>query len=273
MTLIIRILLHLIPGKVIERLYDSKFRYVLLPLYDYLSRNESLKIHKIFGDILIEIDLSKRGERAIPFNAFEPEITQNFLDITKEGGIIFDVGAWIGYYTLLAARNAEKVIAIEADETNCQRIKRNITLNRLSNITVLNVAIGDKSSQGILVKGLDSSMYKVASGFGRTIKIKSLDDIINEMNIHEINLLIMDIEGYEYFGLKGLQNSLSSKIIKNIICEIHPRMLKENGVPENDILEILSKYGYKVIQLQETTTSRLEPTYHIHAKCEWSFSD
>lgn len=266
MTFTIR-LLHMIPGKIIERLYGSKYRHILVSLYSYLSKNENLKVHRIFGDTLMEIDLSKPGERAIPFSAFEPTITQNFLDIVKEGGIIFDVGAWIGYYTLLAARKAEKVVAIEADETNCQRIKRNAALNKFSNITILSIAVGEKSSQGTLLEGPDSSMHKVASeDFGRTIRIEPLDDIINKMNINEITLLIMDIEGYEYFGLKGLQNSFSSRIIKNMICEIHPKMLKQNGVSENDVVELLSKYGYKVIQLHETITSRLEPTYHIHAK-------
>ena len=265
MTFIIRIL-HLIPGNIIERLYSSKFRHILLSLYGYLSKNEHLKVHSIFGDTLMEIDLSKPGERAIPFNAFESTITQNFLDIVKEGGIVFDVGAWIGYYTLLAARKAEKVVAIEADETNCQRIRRNADLNKFSNIVILNIAVGDKSSQGILLEGSDSSMNKIASAdLGRTIRIEPLDDIIHRMNINEINLLVMDIEGYEYLGLKGLQNSFSSGIIKNLICEIHPRMLKENGVSENNILDLLSTHGYKVIKLHETITTRLEPTYHIHA--------
>lgn len=265
MTFTIRIL-HLIPDTIIERLYGSKFRRILLSLYGYLSKNEHLKVHRIFGDTLMEIDLSKPGERAIPFNAFESTITQNFLDIVKDGGIIFDVGAWIGYYTPLAARKAEKVVAIEADETNCKRIKRNADLNKFSNIIIINTAVGDKSSLGILLEGPDPSMHKVAFGdLGRTVRIEPLDDIIHKMNIHEINLLIMDIEGYEYLALKGLRNSFASKIIKNIICEIHPRMLKENGISENNILDLLSKHGYNVSQLHERITSRLEPTYHIYA--------
>src|SRR5213080_728632 len=98
-------LLHLIPGQVLERLYYSRFSSILTSVYDYFNKNENLKTHTIPGDLLMEIDLSKPAERAIPFNAFEPAINRKFLDIVKEGGVVVDVGAWIGYYTILAARN------------------------------------------------------------------------------------------------------------------------------------------------------------------------
>jgi FkbM family methyltransferase len=258
-------LLHLIPGQVLERLYYSRFSSILISIYDYLNKNENLKTHRIPGDLLMEIDLSKPAERAIPFNAFEPAITQNFLDIVREGGIVVDVGAWIGYYTILAARNAQKVVAVEADETNCQRIKRNVDLNSFSNVTILNVAVGDKSSQGVLIEGESSSTHKVTcQGIGKAIKIESLDNIINKLQIDAVNLLILDIEGYEFFALKGLQRSLSARTIKNVICEIHPMMLEENGISENDVPDLLRKYGYEVRRLV-AKTANFKP-YHIYAK-------
>jgi FkbM family methyltransferase len=257
-------ILHLIRGQILEWLYYSKFSSILIRIYDYLYKNEKLKLHKTFHGIVMEVDLSKPAERAIPFNAFEPTITRHFLDIVKEGGVVFDVGAWIGYYALLAAKNAEKVVAIEADKTNYQRIIRNVDFNSFSNIIVLNIAVGDKSSTGVLLEAQVSSMHKVASiGIGKKIEIESLDNIITKLNIKKINVLIMDIEGYEYFALKGLQNSLTSRIIKNIICEIHPKFLEENGVTESDIVKLLSTYDYTIITLQKLNGFK---PYHIYAK-------
>ena len=135
MALLDRIL-HLIPGKVLESLYYSKFGDIFVSLYEHLNKNENLKVHKIFGDLLMEIDLSKPVERAIPFNAYEPAITKRFLNTLKEGDVVFDVGAWIGYHTLLAARKAKTVVAIEPDATNRQRLKMNLDLNGFSNVMV-----------------------------------------------------------------------------------------------------------------------------------------
>lgn len=259
-------ILQLIPGQILEQLYYSRFSNILVSIFNYINKNEKLKLYKIFGDILMEIDLSKPSERAIPFNAFEPSITHKFLEILKDGGVVLDVGAWIGYYTILAATRAEKVVAIEADETNCQRIKRNADMNGFSNVVILNVAVGDRSSRGVLMEGPSSSMHKLSHlGKGKNVKVESLDNIINDSKINKINLLIIDIEGYEYFALKGLQASLSSQVIRNIICEIHPDMLAQNGVSSNDVLKILSDHRYEIAVFEKSTAFR---PYHIHAKLE-----
>jgi FkbM family methyltransferase len=260
-------MLHFIPGWFLEKVYYSKFGKILCPIYDYFAKNQTPKPYLIHDNILVEVDLSKPAERAIPFDAYEPKVTEYFLAIVKEGDIVFDVGAWIGYYVLLAAKKAKHVIAIEADDKNCQRISRNIQLNGFSNVTVINAAAGEKSSYALLIQGAGSSMHKVyeigSNRIGTTIKTEPLDDIISNMKIGEINILIMDIEGYEYFALKGLQNSLRSHIVKNIICEIHPSMLKEHGLSKVDVLNLFYKYGYSVNDLQKGVTSH---PYHIHAK-------
>jgi FkbM family methyltransferase len=259
-------LLSLIPGSVLERIYYSKFGNILLPLYGYLTKNETLKRYTIFDNISVEIDISKAGERAIPFHAFEPIVTQKFLQIVKKDSIIFDVGAWIGYYTLIAAKNAERVIAIEPDEKNCRRIKQNLDLNKFSNVTILNTAVGKKSSQGIMLEGESSIMHRVVfEGEGKTVRIESLDNIINnQLKIHKIDLLIMDIEGNEYFAIEGLQNTLRKGILKHLICEIHTEILKENwGISGSDIMNLLSEYEYRTTTLDKN----VDPNhYHIYAR-------
>jgi len=260
-------MLHLIPGWFLERVYYSKFAKVFFPIYNYFTRNQTLKLYRIPNNIVIEVDISKPAERAIPFDAYEPMVTQKFLAIMKEGDVVLTVGAWIGYYVLLAAKKAKHVVAIEADDKNCQRIRRNLELNGFSNVTVLNIAAGDKSSHAHLLKGPGTSMHKVyevtCDQIGKTIKIEPLDNIISNLRITEINILIMDIEGYEYFALKGLGNSLRSHTVKNVICEIHPSILVEHGISKNDVLDLFHANGYSVIDLQKSVTSH---PYHIHAK-------
>ena len=231
-----------------------------------MTKRENLKVHRIFGDLLIEADLSKPVERAIPFGAYEPAITKTFLNIVKEGSIVFDVGAWIGYHTLLAARKAEKVVAIEPDLINCQRISKNLDLNGFSNVTILNMAVGNGSSSGVLLEAPISPMNRIVEkGTGNAVRIEPLDKIIDELEIHKIDLIIMDIQGYEYFAIQGLQNSLSRSIVNNLICEIHPRELKENGITDNDVINILSEYKYEINKLKKTEASD-DSVYYIYAK-------
>jgi FkbM family methyltransferase len=260
-------MLHVIPGWFLERLYYSKFAKLFFPIYNYFTRNQTLKLYRICNKSLIEVDLSKPAERAIPFDAYEPIVTQKFLAIMKEGDVILNVGAWIGYYVLLAAEKAKHVVAIEADNKNCQRIRRNLELNGFSNVTLINIAAADKSSYAHLIEGPGSSMHKVSkvtcNQIGKTIKTEPLDDIISNLRIREIDILIMDIEGYEYFALKGLGNSLQSHSVKNVICEIHPSILAEHGISKNDVLDLFREYGYSVIDLRKSVASH---PYHIHAK-------
>ena len=126
------------------------------------------------------------------------------------------------------------------------------------------MAVGSRSSDGVILKGPISPMNRVLQeGIGNTVKIESLDHIINELQITEINLLMMDIQGYEYFALQGLQSSLSAKIIKNLICEIHPLELSENGLTDNNVIDLLSRHRYEVCTLQKNTSDN--SVYYIHA--------
>lgn len=274
-------ILRLIPSGLFEYIYRLKFVHFIISLADYLTKNQGPKRYNILNGVVMEIDASKKGERGIIFNLYEPEATQKVLAIAKEGGIVFDIGAWMGYYTVLAAKTAKKVVAVEIDDKNCQRIKTNVDANGFSNVTVLNIAAGDKSSEVMLLEGQASYSHKASSQVMllegqasaahreahkmsmRTVRMEPLDNIIiSEMKISKINLVIMDIEGYEYFALMGMQRSLSTGIIQNLICEIHPAMLKENGITEDDVMSFLSNCGYNITYLDKTV--HYQP-YRIHA--------
>jgi FkbM family methyltransferase len=276
-------LLGVIPARIIERIYYSRIQSTLLSIYDFLHKDEELKTVNIFDNILIEINLSKPAERAIPFNAFEPLITKKILGSIKKGDIVFDVGAWIGYYTLLAAKKVGtdgKVVAIEAHEKNIERLIKNVEMNQFSNVTILNMAAGEESYIGTLMEGKDSSTtHQITKDSSQSpkgenlivadtpikVKVETLDNVIRNLGITEVNLLILDIEGYEYFALKGLKHCLSNGIIKSLICEIHPRILEQYGSSERDVINILEAQGYDTLVLDNGMKKKSIP-YHISAK-------
>ena len=87
--------------------------------------------------------------KGYPFNAFEPVITQKLLELLKPNDIVIDVGSRIGYYALLCAKKASKVITIEPSSDSVRRIRENIALNQFQNIEVLNCAIREEYGLGL----------------------------------------------------------------------------------------------------------------------------
>jgi len=261
---IVQKMLRLVPGDLINKVFISKYGAHFIKLYSGLSSGEKPKVYRIFGDVFIEIDLSKDGERAIPLNAYEPHTTKKFLSLIKEGDVVFDVGAWIGYYTVLAAKMVGptgRVIAIEASGDNLNRLARNVEINGYKNVKLINSAVGIEESIGSLTQGPGSLYHKVLKEASETAtKIDTLDNIIKGDDLH-VKLMILDVEGFEFFALKGAENSLKNGLIENLICEVHPNHLRENGVDDKILLELLKETGYT-----SSIIDNMNSVYHIHAK-------
>lgn len=126
------------------------------------------------------------------------------INEVKKGGTFIDIGANIGYYSIMAAANgAKKVYAFEPHPVTFSRLKYNITINRLEDI-ILPFQFGIASQSGYdQLNTYDdlgaSSMLKTQSNSNHiTVPIKKLSEVIRENNLTKINSLKIDIEGMEY---------------------------------------------------------------------------
>ncbi len=260
-------LLRAIPGSKLEKLCYSPIGAFLAKYFNIMYANKGEKPYRIH-DIMINIDFGKTGERTIPFNAYEPVITKKVLELLKPNDIVIDVGSWIGYYALLCAKKASKVIAIEPSSDNVRRIRENIALNQFQNIEVLSCAIGEKHSLGRVKLGVASSTNQLVENKGDEIEatveslvtVESLDNIVFQRKYHKVDLVIMDIEGYEYFALLGMKQILSQHLVRNMIIEVHPYFLTRHHVSDNDIAHLLHLHGYSVKEISRLKTGQ----YHIH---------
>ena len=258
-------ILKLVPKPVINKLVISPRSKRLVQMYGLLPKPKGPIIYKIAKRASIWIDLSKPGERAISFDAFEPQVTERVLSLLGKDDIVLDIGSWIGYYTLIAASRVGskgKVISIEPHRENFKRLFRNVDLNEFTNINLLNSAVGREKSRKVLVDGVDSLTHRVIddeASCGNEIAIDSIDNIIADLGLDYVNLVIMDIEGGEYDAVLGAYNALTKGIIKNIICEIHPDKLKLNGTSDTELLNYLATLGYKVNKF-----TNMVNVYHIH---------
>lgn len=184
------------------------------------------------------------------FEIYSRRIYERCLKMTKSRRIvIFDVGANMGVFTLKVAKRIREqglVVAIEPHPYNYRRLLENICLNGLDNIIVLNVALGEVSGSTPLWlppsteenTGIASTIFKISNHFVR-VPVKTLAQLMEELNIQLIDLLKLDAEGAELAILKGLEENLH-KVQSLAIAAEH-----FSGQAE-EISKYLSNEGFKV---------------------------
>jgi len=191
---------------------------------------------------------------------YEDDVKKIFLSKIKEGDIVIDVGANIGYFSLLAAKkigSKGKIFAIEPMKQANNWLKKNLKLNDFKNVEVLEVAIGDKQGTMKMYKKSESSeMIILDPTISKTdlimcgeINIKTIDNIISQKKIKKVNLLKIDVEGFEYEALLGCKESFKSNKIENIICEIHTTYLKNREIDEQDIYSFIQENNFSIQEL------------------------
>ena len=203
---------------------------------------------------LIPEDTGISTELAL-FKTHEPLNTKLLRDSLREGMVCLDVGANIGYYTLLESKivgDTGKVIAIEPSPINFPVLEKNLEMANTKNVDSFCLAGGDKNGMLRFFLDKQSNLSRIL-GEDEIVKksdsivdvpVKSLDFFIDELNLKKIDFLRMDVEGYEYYIYKGMRNSL--KKFKPIIqMEFHCRGLGNKKTIE--LLSMLQEDGYDMV--------------------------
>lgn len=187
--------------------------------------------------------------------SFESETTQLIASLVQPGSFVIDIGAHVGYYTLISAGLAGangKVLAFEPDPTNHSLLLGNIALNGFQNITVVNKAVSDRTGAGVLFQTkLDSgrhSTYQHDIPLAGTVDIEtvSLDAILNEEGNPKVDLIKIDVEGAELDVWRGMGKLLASDDAPKIIIEYHPMLLQGAGVDAVQFARQIFSEGFKV---------------------------
>jgi len=193
----------------------------------------------------------------------EDNVKKTFRNNINEGDTIIDVGANMGEFSLIAAEKVGrkgKVISIEPLKQAVSWLEKNYTLNGFSNYEILEKAVGKNKGTKTLYKRSESSKAgrldpdisnKKLVNTGEVI-VDTIDDIISSRNINKVEILKIDVEGFEYEVLCGCKNSFKENKIKKIICEIHPWFLKKKGLDKNSIYAFLKENGFSISVLDSS---------------------
>ena len=182
------------------------------------------------------------------------------LDILKrliaDNDVVIDIGANIGFYCEYLSNcvgESGKVFAFEPDRLNFNRLKQN-TIN-LKNVSVYNKAV---SSQIETLKLYASPLLNVDhrtfpiddSSESYEVEAVSIDSFVN--NSFAVNFIKMDIQGFEYFALKGMEQTIKNNPRLKLLMELSPVAMKKAGITTNMLYNWIQEKELKIYYLQDT---------------------
>ncbi len=174
-----------------------------------------------------------------------PEMTFVGRELVKPGGIVIECGAHHGAQSILLSRwvgTRGKVVAIEPVSENVAILRKNIEINSLTNVLVVDKAVG--SSPGRLSMAPNSNA-SVRAGGNHTISVESiaLDALAEELKIMPTFVKI-DVEGYEYQVLEGSRSILATT--PAVFLEVHTLTLPRYGKKFEDLWEFIDPDKYDI---------------------------
>lgn len=225
------------------------------------------------GGFTFKCDLRDAISREVCFTGrYEPQETSIVQSILRPGMTFVDVGANWGYFTLLAAHlvgNDGRVVSLEPDPRLFPILQESIIRNHLEQVVALQIAAA--SEDGTLkLAGYDEGGNNfgisriVSEGEQEStfdVSARPLDELFDELELSTIDLLKMDIEGFEGYALSGLENSLSHLRIKRLLIELHPAEIAAHGQSVKEIIRQLREFGYHPWQLDHSKDASRRAAY------------
>jgi len=197
---------------------------------------------------------------------WEPFETSVIVNHLKKGDVFLDIGANIGYFSVVASTlvgASGKVIAYEPDEKNFRLLEKNIAVNGLTNTRLFNAAVSDRSSSGYIYLCEDNEgdhrIYDCGEGRERTgIEIVHGNDHIPRVT-DRLDFIKIDTQGSEAHILRGMDKVIqANKDHLAMVIEFWPHGLKQSGASGGELLDMISAFDFDLSMI-DTIGRRLIP--------------
>lgn len=197
------------------------------------------------------------------FSILESYEASLLKQIVKPGMRVVDIGANIGYYTLLMALLTGpkgEITAFEPDPDNYRLLTKNIKCNRIGNITAVKKAVSNRSgSARLFLNRGHRGDHRIFDNKGQRpslgIETTSIDDYLAGKRV---DLIKMDIQGAELLALQGMRKTIRENPGVIIITEFSPYLLERCGACPSDYLDAIETVGLEFELINENTKG-LEP--------------
>ncbi len=262
---ILAFILHLLPATAPEFIYKNLLRLpVLRKMTNAILRKiipGSLRIPE--GILLLNPD-DPVVSGALMLGVYEVTFKNLFTGALHSGMTVVDIGANIGYYTLIASAHvgvSGKILAYEPEPENLRFLDTTIVKNNLRNVSVIRSALGEKTGVATLYcdpnnKG-KHTMLPTAANTPIYVPTTTLDQSLKDQSVQKVDLIKIDTEGWEAKIFLGMQHTLSA-YHPQIFFEFAPERIRLTGEDPLYLLDTLTALGYVIESINEQTEA-LEP--------------
>jgi FkbM family methyltransferase len=214
-----------------------------------VSTRYGFKFHADLGDWL--------GQYVYLTGVYEPPTAQVIAGLLNEGDAMLDIGANVGFFSLLGAKRVGKsgqVHSFEPIPTVRARLQANVALNGFANVTVSGVALSDQPGELEMYEGPEghkglSSLRPLAHASQKiSVTVERLDDTLDTLPC--IRLAKIDVEGAEQNALMGMA-ALIERDHPDIVLEITDSYLQQFGHSANGLVRWLADRGYHAYRIDE----------------------
>ena len=224
------------------------------------------------GDLLWLNGTGYLDRQIIGTGSFEPESMFAAQRLVREGDVVLDVGANIGYYTVRFGKlvgAGGRVLAAEPTRHYGHILERNIAENGLANVRILDYGLSDRADTVRIDIGPSSATMHSPAGFDRvlfqeTIKIARLDDVAESLDLQRLDFVKIDVDGHEPFVLRGAWAVLG-KYSPIILMEISHLHYFQAGVFGWDFFSEIRDKGFRIYR--ETDFSEIDSVERFLREC------
>ncbi len=237
--------------------------------FEYLSKSKLIEkgmprnLYKTVHGDLFWLDPVKYLDKCIiKTGSFERKSTELFKKVIKEGDTVIDVGANIGYYSVISSRlvgENGKVIIFEPTHHYREILETNLKVNNINNAEVYNYGLSNKEGRkDIFIGDCSATLHWVGDSSAIKKERIKLKTFVSEQNIKKIDFVKIDIDGHEPLFLEGAWDSLE-KLKPIILLEVNHENYVEAGYTAWDFFTLLKERKYHIYteELEEIDSKSL----------------
>lgn len=204
----------------------------------------------------------------------EPETRHVLGEFLRPGMVMFDIGAYVGQFSLVASRVAldVRIFAFEPTPAVFAQMQRNIELNDCRNVTCVNVALSDAPGTALLYtypgSADQNSLRPLASDSNGSVEVRvsSIDSFSKERNLDRLDVIKIDVEGNELAVLKGARESLSR--FKPVLIVEVSRHQRSYGYTGAQIKALFDELSFDCFRIEGSGLRPYQPSDdEIHPGC------
>lgn len=228
------------------------------------------RVGRIAGGALIRADLRDRIQCQMYWlGVYERPETQWLLSQLRRGDVFVDIGAHVGYYTLLAASRVGTTGAVHAFEPfpeNWARLRSNLDLNGYSHVAPHQCAVSDQTAESafepptVVTERGWGHLTSEASANGLRVRTVRLDDYVASEKLTRITGIKLDIEGSEERALAGMAFTLQDVRPRFVMMELNRYTLITQGTSPSALVRTMRSYGYAPYRLGHRRLLRMTNT-------------